>query len=134
MRSNFNHFLFRLTLLSLVISISYGVFFNFFLRQYVLRIFPWLLGYFIMITALSFFWLLKSEIVSNSRFINKYIIITTLRLLLSLLFIIVYLLFVKTNLISFVVTFLILYLVYAVFELLTVLSSINKKKDKNLGI
>jgi len=133
MGRNFNHFLFRLTLLSLAILVSYGVFFNFFLRQFVISIFPWLLVYFILITALSHYWLTKSEIVSNSSFINKYIIITTLRLLLNLLFIIVYLLLVKINIVSFVISFLILYLIYAVFELLTVLSSINKKKDKNLG-
>jgi hypothetical protein len=132
MSKDFKPFLFKLALLSIALLVIYGIMFNFYFKSYFLAIFPIILIYFFIITGGTFYSLLKANLLSHIRFINKYIAITTLRLLLNLFFIIAYLYFVKINPIGFVVTFLLIYLAYSFFEVFAILSVINKKKLKNL--
>jgi len=126
-QKEFKLFLFKVSILSVALLVIYGILINSFLKLYSFNIFPFLLLYFIVITICTYFILLKTNALSQIKFINRYILLTTIRLFLNIIIIIVYLFNYKSTAIIFVITFLFLYAIYSVFEIISILSIIKKK-------
>ena len=126
MQKEFKIFLFKVFILSISLLVVFGILTNFYLNLYNLNIFPFLLLYFILITICTFYLLLKTSELSHTKFINRFILLTTFRLFLNIIIIIVYLFNYKSSAISFVITFLFLYAIYTIFEIISILSIIKK--------
>ncbi len=82
------------------------------------------------VTVLFHHVLFKKIDEKKSSFANKYMLLTTVKLLIYLFFVAAYLYFVKINVIWFVIMFLFLYASFSIFEVLTVLSILKKKQDR----
>lgn len=87
---------------------------------------PFLFIFFIAITFISYWLLVRSSQVKIVRFINMYLLITTVKLILFISILVIYILLNKKDAVSFGFSFFGLYLVYTIFE---VISLVNYSKN-----
>lgn len=85
-----------------------------------------------LINVFIYKYLIQTKESSLLKFSNRYLLITTLKLLGSILFIIVFLLFNKEQAILFLSTFFILYLVFLTQEIIAVLNFFKKNTKSEL--
>jgi hypothetical protein len=121
MQNAFVNFLFKISLLTLVvITLAYLVF-NYFLSQYYFAYFPLLISIIYIFSIAFHYFLWKSGKKSFSRFTTTYMLLTTIKLLFYLVLILIYVFAIKEKPISFIITFLALYMVFTIFEVVTLL-------------
>jgi len=75
--------------------------------------------------------LVKAAANQNMTFINKFLAFTGLKLLLYLFFIVGYIFLIGTQPVSFLLTFLLTYLVFTVFEVVSILEFLKKNYSKS---
>ncbi len=75
-----------------------------------------ILFYFVVITAVFHFGLLKSSLGRPQVFVRYYMGATTFKLFIHVIVILVYCLFNRNDAVRFIITFLVLYILYTVFE------------------
>jgi hypothetical protein len=91
---------------------------------------PLLILFFLLMTWLIIWYLMKASDKSFIRFVNAFMITTGLKLLLLILIIIGYIFMNRSDAVPFIVVFFILYLLYTAFEVYTVLFlSKHQKKE-----
>lgn len=88
---------------------------------------PFQFVFFIAITILLFMILIKATRERFSRFLNVYLLITTGKLLLFLVILLVYIWLNKTDAMPFGITFFLLYICFTVFEVSALLRFTRKK-------
>ena len=81
-----------------------------------------------IINILIFSWLLKVEGASLMKFTNRYLLCTTLKLLGSIFFIVVFLLLNKDKAVPFLSSFLAVYLIFLAHEIIAILNFFKKKE------
>ncbi len=86
------------------------------LQEYYLQIYPILLFYFVILTFIIHIVLLKASKMQPQKFVNKYLLLTTVKLFVNIIIISVYLFTNKEDAVSFLIVFLIHYLIYTFFE------------------
>lgn len=87
----------------------------------------WLLwGFFIVVTALIHIILVKSSEQSPRNFITYFMAITGMKLLGYLMIILIYALFKGKEALGFVIMFLVMYFLYSIFEVVTLLKHFKK--------
>jgi len=91
---------------------------------------PFITAFFFAITRLVHQFLLKKSGGQQSKFINAFLLTTTVKLLLFLTMIVVYVLIFRADAIGFILTFFINYLIYTVFEIVSILKYL-KLSDKS---
>lgn len=82
-----------------------------------------------LINVLIFRFLIKSGDTALLKFTNRYLLCTTVKLLGSLLFIVVFLILYKSHAVPFLLTFLVFYLVFLAQEILGILNFFKKKTN-----
>ncbi len=97
------------------------------LKEYYLKVFPLQFGIVALITLLSHLKLMNASERNPRKFSTTYLSIMSVRLLIYLVFILVCLLIDRTNAVNFVVTFLVLYLAFTIFEVIEILNFLKKK-------
>lgn len=127
MSKELTSFMFKTAILSIGLLIVYGIF-NYFNNSFYISIFPYMLLYFIALSIFTYNMMMKAKAKGHSKFINKFILATTLRLFLNLIIIVVYLFLYRKQAVSFVITFLVLYFCYTIFEVISILSEVNSQK------
>ncbi len=123
-------FILKTIALSIAVSIlCFAIFYFLFADKFhlIYAILPLLFG---VVNILIFYTLSKVKETSFSKFSNKYLLCTTIKLLGSLVFIVVYLFFNRSEVIPFVSTFLSIYFIFLFHEILSILK-IFKKKEKS---
>lgn len=121
-------FILKTTSLSIAVSVlCFAIFYFLFADKFhlIYAILPLLFG---AINVLIFYTLLKVKESSFSKFTNKYLLCTTIKLLGSLVFIVVYLFFNRSEVIPFVSTFLSIYFIFLFQEILSILKFFKKKE------
>ncbi|MCL4482809.1 MAG: hypothetical protein M1445_09410 [Bacteroidetes bacterium] len=96
------------------------------LKEYYLKVFPLQFGIVALITLLSHLKLMNASERNPRKFSTTYLSIMSVRLLIYLVFILVCLLIDRTNAVNFVVTFLVLYLAFTIFEVIEILNFLKK--------
>ena len=128
MREAFFKFLIRLTIFSLIlVAITWAVF-QFGLPQYYIQIVPLVFLFYFIVTIGFHYMLMRIAELRPARFVNNFMLFTTLKLFIYTAFIVIYLVIDKTKAVPFTIFFLSLYMLYTIFEVSSILSHIRKEK------
>jgi len=115
-------FLIRLIIVSLVLFII-GLILNMTsLSQYYLPIFPWLILIYALITGLEYYYVSKPD-KSPAYFTRMFMAASAIKLLILLAVTVIYLIINRENVIQFVVVLFVLYIVYTVFGVRSMLKA-----------
>ena len=101
------------------------------LKEYYLKVFPLQFGIIALITLLSHLKLMGASERNPRKFSTTYLSIMSVRLLIYLVFILVCLLIDRTNAVNFVVTFLVLYLAFTIFEVIEISNFLKKNPNSS---
>lgn len=124
--NNFKIFIKNLTITSFIASCIYLIFFIIDKNHY-LAIFPFVIIFFYVITLSVHYFLSKSLKDRIAKFSVNFMITTTIKLIIYASFVIIYLLFNKNEAITFVVFFIINYLIFTIFEVVSILRELKKQ-------
>jgi len=122
MRKKYQHFILWLTLLSFVLALLVFLLDRFLPSGILSPALPYLLILFYVITAVVHYVLLKITVLNPRKFVGYFMLATFLKLLNYLIVIVVYVFIVKEGILSFVLSFFVLYIIYTVFEVVTILA------------
>lgn len=124
----FLRFFLSLSIYSLVIISAGIVIFNYLLPGHLLAITPFVLVclLFYAVTLIVHSVLLKSSKKEANNFVHNFIATTLLKLLAYLLILVIYVLLNRENAGVFIITFLVLYLCYTVFETIAIIKFFKK--------
>lgn len=122
MREKYQKFILRLTIISLIAGIAAYLLDLFLPDGFITPALPYLFILFYVITALAHYVLLKITTLNPGKFVSYYMLATFLKLLNYLIVIVVYVFYVKKGVLPFILAFFALYIVYTVFEVVTILS------------
>ncbi len=100
------------------------------LKSYFIPVFYYLVIYFLLLTLAGRFYLMKSKQKKPGDFNIRYFLVRWLKVLLHLIFIVIYIVNDRTGIPAFVLTFLALYVLYSIFDIYT-LSFYLKKVTKS---
>lgn len=120
-------YIIRLLIFSLFIALIAFALYATVLSQFYLPVMPWVLLFFVLISLATHYILIKSGESRITKFSTSFMGVTSIKLFLYLIFIVVYLINDKSNALVFVISFFILYLLFTVFETSTLLKDLNKK-------
>jgi len=120
-------FLIKSILLTVTLLIVGWILYSIFFQAYYLKVLPGLVLFFFVVTNLVHAYLLKIAEKSGLRFTSQYTAVSFLKMLLYLVVAVIYILIDKDNIKSFIVAFLILYVVYTVFEIIEYLKVVRQK-------
>ncbi len=118
---------FRLLIFVTLIALVAAILYTTVLSSFYLSVFPYVLIFFTLISFLSHYIIVKAGQSRITKFSTSFMGITSLKLFLYLIFIIVYLLIDKTNALVFVLTLFIVYLLFTIFETSSLLKDLDKK-------
>lgn len=122
MKINFNRFLKRLFLFTLVLAIP-GVLLAYYLpERYITPTLPYLYTFFFASTLLVHYLLMQVTLKKISSFINYFMLLTFGKLIFFLSIVLAYALLHRDDAVPFIVAFFILYLFFTVFEVIQSLS------------
>ena len=99
---------------------------------YVSAALPWVIAFFLLLTLVLFYYQLKAMVARVSRFVNVFLLATGLKLLVFLAIIVVYAFFNRTDAVSFIVGFFIIYVIFNLFEIIQLLK-IQKQLQKDFN-
>ncbi|MDK2977586.1 MAG: hypothetical protein PWP52_300 [Bacteroidales bacterium] len=123
----FNKFLIKEAILTVTLGLIALILFRTVLSTYYLPVF-WLNLFIIAgLTGILHFSILKVSTEGHSRFSSRFIMISGIKMMIYLVFIVLYALFNPDHAKFFLITFLILYFIYTFFEVLLILKFLNKK-------
>lgn len=125
-------FLLKITGATLILVIIGGILFYYLFDRYFLQVFPYLLLFFFLFTILTHALQIGPARNNFSKFARIHMIVTLLRLFVFSAIIILYLIFLREKVASFIVVVVILYIVYTFIETreLTRISTRNSKVNK----
>lgn len=121
-------FILRTIILALITSIMCFVVFQFFFPQKFLLLYPLLPLFFGIVNIVIFYALYLVKDSSLSRFSTRYLLCTTIKLLCSLAFIVVFLLIRREEVIPFLSTFLSVYFIFLFQEIVSILKFFKKNE------
>ncbi len=123
------NFIIRILSFSLIIAAIALAVFRFFIPQFYLPVFPFLMLFFVVVTIGIHTILTRAGKRPIRQFSTFYMGSVTAKLFIYLIFLVTYVLTNKENAIPFILTFFILYVLFTFFETYSLLSSLNKQKE-----
>jgi phosphatidylglycerophosphate synthase len=122
MKPLFLSFIKNLGIFSLLLAIVIGGFFFLLPRSYFTPALPGLLLFFIGVTLAGFYILIRASARKFIRFINLYLLITVIKLVVFIAILVIYLLLNKKDAVPFGLWFFLLYIFFTFFEVVSLLS------------
>lgn len=122
MKNKYTQFLIRLIILSLITGLLAFLLSRFAGEGTVTSAFPGLLLMFFTITAVVHYVLLRITALNPRKFVGYFMLATTLKLLVYIIVVFAYLFIVRTGILQFILAFFVLYIIYTVYEVVTILS------------
>ncbi len=123
-------FFHSLILFSAIVSLLGFILFSTLLNDYFQPVYYLVLIYFILLTVAGRLVLLKNDFPKTGDFNNRYFIVRWAKVLLHLLFITIYLLIQRDNILAFILTFMTGYVLFSFYDIYT-LSFYLKKSNQN---
>lgn len=127
MKSKFIHFLIRISLFSLVLSLAAVALWLLLPAGTLPAALPWLFVLFFGMTIAVHYLLLRFSAMKPARFVNYFMITTFFKLILYSAAVLVYVFTVKTGVLPFILAFFLLYIFYTVFEVVMILAQTGNK-------
>jgi hypothetical protein len=121
-------FIINIAVISVVLAVTGWLIFSQFIPQYYLPVFPFLLLFFVATSVSVHAYQLKLAKGDIARFTRSNMIITFLKLVLYSSVAIIYMAADRENAKAFVICFLSLYLIFTIFEVLSLIGITNSKK------
>ena len=121
-------FIINIALISILLTLIGWLIFSQFIPQYYLPVFPYLLLFFAVSTVLIYAYQLRLSKKNIAKFTNSNMLISFFKLFLYSAVAVVYIAFDKSNAKAFVVCLMLLYLVFTVFEVTSILKITTKNK------
>jgi hypothetical protein len=112
----------RLMIYSLILGSITGVLFFVLPSKFITPTLPFLIPFFIAVTLISSYLLIRSSQKKFIRYLNVYLLTTVVRLFLYIAVMVTYILLNKADVLPFSITFFILYLCYTIFEVVWLVS------------
>lgn len=129
MQEYIKRFLIRLVVFSTLILII-GIFlFALIIPEYYLPVYPFVFGFFIIVSMLIHMILLKANQKRTAQFVPYYMLSMFIKLMIYLAFMGIYVFADRTNAIPFLITFLSFYFLYTMFEVISILPVVRKAKE-----
>lgn len=119
-------FLVKILIFILIISLIASALFTTILKTFYLSAFPYLVLLIATVTTIGHLWIVKASDQNTMKFTTTFMASVTLKLMIYLFFMLIYLLIDRSEAITFVVTFMILYILFTIFEVVQVLDFIKK--------
>lgn len=129
MKQYIGKFILRLTILTIIITITGWIFFTFIFKDHYLPVFPFTLLLFFIVTGLIHIYQVRLANKNIARFTRSNMLATTLKLFIYSVFAIAYLAVNPARAITFVIVLFILYLIFNTFEVIE-LSNYNRRLNK----
>jgi len=123
MKLAFNIFIKKLVIFTLIIGIISFTVGSFVQKQFMTPSLPYLLIFFFAVTAFTFYLALKAFTQKTSRFANFFMISVFAKMLLYVSIIIIYAFINISDIISFIITFFIFYILFTSFETLAIIKA-----------
>jgi len=101
------------------------------LKDYYLNLYPLLLGIIALVTVFSHLKLMNSVKDNARRFTTSFLSVMSIKLFIYLVFILVCLLVDRSQAINFVATFLILYFIFTIFEVMEISNYLKKNQNSS---
>jgi len=120
-------FLFRLLMLGLILTCLGYAFFNFVLPESYFSLFPVLPVFLFIVTVAVHLYLIRASKGDARKFVIKYLGAMGLKILIYLAFIMIFLAVDTANTISFILSFLVMYAAFTVFEVMSILNTLKNK-------
>jgi len=130
MNNHLKKFISRGIIISLILFIAGFFLFITILKEYFSFSFPVLLLVIFLITVLFHRYLIRSACESNRKFPAKFLGATGIKMGLYMILIILYILFDRENAVPFLLVFMIIYLTFTIFEVVSVLNYIGTAKNQ----
>ena len=122
MRKKYLQFIIRLTILSLALGLIAFIMNLLLPVGMISHAIPYLFLLFYVIGALVHYILLRITALNPRKFVSYFMLATFFKLLNYLIVIIVYTLYIKEGILPFILSFFILYIIYTIFEVATILA------------
>ena len=122
-------FLFRLVMLTLILTCLGYAFFNFLLPDSYFSFFPVLPVFLFTVTVAVHLYLIRASKGDTRKFVSKYLGAMGLKIFLYLAFILIFLAVDKDNTISFIVSFLVMYAAFTGFEVISFLNTLKNNSE-----
>ncbi len=90
------------------------------------------LGFFIALTVFSYQWTMAANKLKNSKFVGRFFLALGLRIILCAIFLAIYLIISENRDQVFLVTFMILYLFYTLFEIYHLVTKLRTEKNSQV--
>ena len=124
MKKKIQNFIRNILFLNLIIIILSFLIFKFTkIGDFYFSIFPILLFFFNIITIIFHYFQITGK---EKKFFQKFMLTSTIKLFIFLIFLIVYVFLNKENAIPFIVFYLILYFIFQIFEIISLLKAFKK--------
>jgi hypothetical protein len=131
MHSDFNRFIKGIGVITLVVLVIGAIMFRLVIPGHYLCIFPYTLLFFVGLSVLFYYILLKIASKRTMYFINGFILGSAGKLFLYFLFFAIYVYLNREKAIPFTVVFLSLYIVFTIHEVISFLNFLKKNKHKS---
>lgn len=122
MKKKYLQFIIRLTILSLGLGLIAFILSRFLPAGMISPALPYLFLLFYVTGALVHYVLLRITALKPRKFVSYFMLATFLKLMNYLIVIVVYTFYVKEGILPFILSFFILYIIYTVFEVVTILA------------
>jgi len=126
MRKKYQQFILRLTILSLILGLLAFIMNRFLPAGLISPALPYLFILFFVITAIVHFVLLRITTLNPGKFVGYFMLATFLKLMIYLIVVVVHAFYVKEGILSFILSFFTLYIIYSVFEVVSILAQTKK--------
>ncbi len=124
MKKKVQNFIRNILFLNIIIIILFFLIFKFTrIGDFYLSIFPILLLFFNIITIIFHYFQITGK---EKKFFQKFMLTSTIKLFIFLIFLIVYVFLNKENAVPFIVFYLILYFIFQFFEIISLLKAFKK--------
>lgn len=123
-------FYYKLAIFSTIVTLIAILLYNTVLKSYYVSQFPITLIVFILITGGIFYILWRDDKKEKGKFNQLFLMGTTVKILVLLTFLAIILIIDRKNAVPFLISFLVLYFLFTIFEVVSILSFVKSKKKE----
>jgi hypothetical protein len=131
MKKKLKHYFIRLVLLTLVLAIIAVILYGVLPENALPPLLPYMFVLFFVVTAAVHLILLRITRVDMRKFVSYFMMATLIKLVIYFTAVLAYILIHRAGMLTFVISFFTLYIIYTIFEVTTILSQIKDQKVKN---
>ncbi|OYT17382.1 MAG: hypothetical protein B7C24_02770 [Bacteroidetes bacterium 4572_77] len=129
MQTVLKSFFIKITIFTLVVSSFQFLLYSFYSAKYYTTAWPFLIMFFFVFTAFMHYRLLKATQGRPQKFIFSFMMFTTVKILLYLGLILIYVLLNRADAAAFILAFLLNYFLFTIFEIISVLKFLKTENS-----